>query len=270
MPGGGDDGLRQTTTMTIRFPAGRAAVLLAALVSTGCATKGDLRDLQTEMRNLAARQDSLMVELRRQNRTTQDSIRRTSDQLFETRGDVSVRLGGIENSIERLTEVVGQMQQGMVDMRDQLASGGGARGGSMGSNPLGGGDPARDAVADYNAAVRVYNMQQWTAARMGFEEFLQNHPRDEQVPAAYFYLGEVWVQLGEPENAIEAYETVIQYHIGSDQAPLARLGLGLTYLEQGETALARNQFETLINTWGDHEAADRAREALAGMGGRPS
>lgn len=209
-----------------------------------------------------------MTELRRQNRSTQDTIRQTSDQLFQIRGDVASRLTGIENSIERLSEVVGQMQQGMVDIRDQLGSGGGMRG-SGGGDPFGG-SSAGDAVADYNAAIRSYNMQSWTAARFGFDEFIQNYPSDELIPAAYYYLGETLVQLEQPEEAIEAYETVIQYHPNSEQAPLARLGLGLTYLEQGERSLARNQFETIVNTWPDHEAAGRAAEELAGMGGRPS
>ena len=65
-------------TMTIRYSAGRTfGVLLAALVVGGCATKGDLRDVQTEIRALSARQDSIMVELRRQEATTRDTLRQT-------------------------------------------------------------------------------------------------------------------------------------------------------------------------------------------------
>src|SRR5699024_7087004 len=118
--------------------------------------------------------------------------------------------------------------------------------------------------------IRSYNMSQWTAARFGFESFLEAYPSDDLVPSAYYYLGEVFVQLGDPDAAIEAYQMVTRNYPNSDQVPAARLGLGLTYRDQGESALARNQFETVINTWPDSEEAAAAREALAGMGGSPS
>lgn len=255
--------------MKIPFRLGRLATLLAVVATTGCATKGDLRDLQTEIRDLAVRQDSLLAEMRRQNRSTQDTIRQTSDQLFQIRGDVSSRLMAIEASIDRISEMVGQVQAGMVDLRDQVGSGAIGRSRSSGVDPMGGGSPG-DAIDLYNAAIRSYNMSQWTAARFGFESFLEAYPSDDLVPSAYYYLGEVFVQLGDPDAAIEAYQMVTRNYPNSDQVPAARLGLGLTYRDQGESALARNQFETVINTWPDSEEAAAAREALAGMGGSPS
>lgn len=259
------------TTMTkTRFPIRRLAALLAVLATTGCATKGDLRNLQLEIRNLGLRQDSLLAEIRSQTRSTQDTVRQTSDQLFQIRGDVSSRLLGLETSIDRLSEMVGQMQSGIVDLRDQVGSGAMGRSQrSLGGDPLGG-SSSGDAIDLYNAAIRSYNMSQWTAARFGFESFLEAHPSDDLVPSAYYYLGEVFIQLGDSEGAIEAYQMVTRNYPNSDQVPAARLGLGLTYLDQGETALARNQFETVINTWPNSEAAASAREALAGMGGLSS
>ncbi|MEQ9569987.1 MAG: tetratricopeptide repeat protein, partial [Longimicrobiales bacterium] len=242
--------------MTIRFPAGRAAVLLAALVSTGCATKGDLRDLQMELRAMAAQNDSLMTELRRQNRSTQDTIRRTSNQLFEIRGDVATRLGGIEDSLDRLAELVGQNQRTMASIRDQLEAGGrrGAGGGGF-DDPMGGGTSPSDAVDLYNAAVGSYQQGSYSAARFGFEEFIDTFPADSLVPNAWFYLAEALVQLQEPDEAIDAYQQVIQNWPNSDSVPQARVGLGLTYLEQGDTTEARIQFETVVNTWPGTDAA---------------
>lgn len=257
-------------TMTIRYSAGRTfGVLLAALVVGGCATKGDLRDVQTEIRALSARQDSIMVELRRQEATTRDTLRQTSNQLFEIRGDVARRLDNLEAAIDRLTELVGQTQRSLTSVRDQIESqprrAGGA--GDFGGAP-GGGSPA-DAVESYNAAVQSYNMGSFSAAQFGFEDFIAQFPGDELVPDAYFFLGEARVQLQDPEGAIEAYRQVIQMHPDSPRVPAARVGLGLTLLEQGEPEEARIQFETVIATWPDDEAAARAQEALDGMGGGP-
>lgn len=259
------------TTMTIRTPAGRTAVLLAALVSGGCATKGDIRNLRTEMQVLSARQDSLMVELQRQQQSTRDTLRQASNQLFEIRGDVASRLDALEVTLERLTELVGQTQRSLAAVRDQLESGSSrpvGGGGDVGVQGEGDGSPA-DAVDAYNAAVRAYNMEQFTAARFGFQDFIETFPGDDLVPDAWFFLGEALVQLQEPDSAIEAYRQVVQLHPDSPRAPEARVGIGLTLLEQGETTEARIQFDTVIATWPDTDAAARAREALAGMGGGP-
>ena len=263
-------------TMTIRFSAGRAAVLLAALLSTGCATKGDLRNIQTEMRALAVRQDSLMAELRRQNLSTRDTIRQASDQLFQIRGDVGSRLERIDVTLERLTEMVGQNQRTMASIRDQLESGarrtggGGGGGGDLGVPLSGGGSPA-DALDSYNAAIAMYNRGSYSTARFGFESFIDTFSGDPLVPDAYFFLGETLVQLQEPDEAIRAYPQVQQLYPSSARVPEAQLGIGLTHIDEGNTTEARIVLTRLVETYGNSaEHADvitRAREALSGLGG---
>jgi tol-pal system protein YbgF len=207
-----------------------------------------------------------MVELRRQESTTRDTLRETSNQLFEIRGDVARRLDNLEAAIERLTELVGQTQRSLTSVRDQIESqprrGGG--GGDFGG-AVGGGSPA-DAVESYNAAVQAYNSGQFTAAVFGFQDFIEQFAGDDLVPDAYFFLGEARVQVDDREGAIDAYQQVIQMHPNSTRVPSARVGLGLTLLEQGEPEAARIQFETVITTYPDSEAATRAQEALDGMG----
>ena len=263
-------------TMTIRFSAGRAAVLLAALVSTGCATKGDLRNIQTEMRSLAVRQDSLMAELRRQNLSTRDTIRQTSDQLFEIRGDVGSRLDRIETAIERLTELVGQSQRTMASIRDQMESGArrtGGGGGDLGVPVTGGGGSPADAVESYNVAIQAYQRGSYSAARYGFETFIETFASDELVPEAYYYLGETLVQLQEPEEAIRAYQQVQQLFPLDDRVAAAQLGIGLTHIDQGDTTEARIVLTRLVETYGESDlpahadAVTKARDALAGLGG---
>ena len=101
--------------------ASRAAALAAALLlSAGCATKRDLRDLRMEMRTLSARQDTILAALARQNAVTQDTLRQQTNQLFEIRGDVSRQLQRIMDDLARLTELTGQNQRAMASIRDQL------------------------------------------------------------------------------------------------------------------------------------------------------
>ena len=123
----------------------RAAALAAALlVSAGCATKGDLRDVSFEMQRLAARQDSLLAVLERQSALTQDTLRRQNNQLFEIRGDVSRQLQQILDELATLRELAGQNQRTIAGLRDQverLGRGGMASGPADPNESIVGGGP---------------------------------------------------------------------------------------------------------------------------------
>lgn len=261
------------------FPARGPLVLLAVLLFSGCATKGDLRDLQTEVRSLTARQDSLLMELRAQSLATQDTLRTTSNQLFDIRGQVVQLLRQIQSDQESLREMVREMQRSMVTMRDQLASsrrGGGVLpgpGSTTGGVMPGGratGGAAEDPVALYNAAVEQYQAQRYTAARTGFELFLDSYPDDpELTPFALFYLAETLVQQEEREAAVERYREVRERYPASDAVPEALYRMGLTFIELDREDEARDALERVVNTWPDSDAATLARVTLEELGGAP-
>src|SRR5690348_15440649 len=101
--------------------SGRAAAAAAALLlSAGCATKHDLRDLRLELQALSVRQDSLLAALGRQNSVTQDTLRQQTNQLFEIRGDIARQLRSLQESIDRLAELTGQNQRTIAAVRDQM------------------------------------------------------------------------------------------------------------------------------------------------------
>src|SRR5687767_13046262 len=110
---------------TIRLERfGRLAI--TALAFAGCATKGDIRSLQTEFRTelraIAARQDSVLAALRLQNAVMQDTLRTQSDQLFDFRGQIATQLQAIAQGMARLEAISGENQRGITSMRDQLAN----------------------------------------------------------------------------------------------------------------------------------------------------
>ena len=82
--------------MSFERPLRLALLALAALSLPACATKGDLRNVTTELRGLSARQDSLLITLERQALVTQDSLRGTTSQLFEIRGTVNQQLARLQ------------------------------------------------------------------------------------------------------------------------------------------------------------------------------
>ena len=110
------------------------STLAAASVLGGCAMKGDVRDLQLEIRSLAARQDSLLAELRQEALSTQDTLRTQSDQMFDFRGDINRSIRQVAESLARLEALAGENQRGIAQVRDQLANT--RRGSAPGVGPL--------------------------------------------------------------------------------------------------------------------------------------
>ncbi|HZD03418.1 MAG TPA: hypothetical protein VE173_00825, partial [Longimicrobiales bacterium] len=104
-------------------PASRALALLAVVSSAaGCATKGDLRNVRTEIRQLRATQDSILAELVRQRRMTADTLGNQSRTLSNLQGSVSQQLRDIADGVDQLRELAGQNSRDIAGIRDQMAA----------------------------------------------------------------------------------------------------------------------------------------------------
>lgn len=262
----------QEEMRTVRITRGssrsaRALLALAASLSVGaCATKGDLRNVQLEIRALAARQDSLIEELRREARSTQDTLRGQSLQLFDFRGEIFRNLRGISESLTRLEALAGENQRGISGIRDQMAnlrrSGGAAA--AEGAEPVAGGmEPAGgDAESIYNTAVGLFNRGSLATARTAFQQFLQAYPGHRLAPDAHFYLADILVQEDRVDDALEAFLEIPQLFPTAAKVPDAMYRTALLQIELGRSADARATLERVVNTYPNSGVATLAREKL--------
>ena len=247
--------------------ARRAAALAAALLlSAGCATKRDVRDLRTEMRALGARQDSILAQLARQNSATQDTLRRQTNQLFEVRGDVSRQLQRILEELTELRELAGQNQRTIAALRDQIetmrrpAAEPAMGEAIVGAEPMG--DPNAAQVM-YEAALERYQRgsQPTTALRM-LRDFVQQYPNHPNAPDARYYLADILVQQEELEDAIAAFNQIAELHPGSARVPDALYRVALLEIERGNRTRARQLLERIVESYPDSETVTLAREKL--------
>jgi len=95
---------------------------LIGLTVSGCATKGDVRNLQDEIRALAAQQRQTLEELSGLNLAVQDTLGRQSDAIFESRGDINRRLQGLDQELLTIQELLRMNQQSLMTIRDLLES----------------------------------------------------------------------------------------------------------------------------------------------------
>lgn len=269
------------------------AVATLTVVTTGCATKGDIRSLRTEVRTLADQQQELLESLQaleRFQRSSLDSLGTMSDVLFTLRGELNRQVLEIQEQLVTVQELTGQSQRSLAGLRDQIearrtaiiqentdapsnAAGGGAasQGGGGAQQPSGGGaqQPADGGAADaqelFTVAVSQYNRGSVTTARTAFERFLASYPNHRLAPDAHFYLAEIMAQENELEEALEAFLDIPELFPSADRVPQALYRAGRIHEELESTEDARALYQRVVNSYPDSGAAILADERLEAL-----
>ena len=240
----------------------------AAFMLGGCATKGDIRDMQAELHALTQRQDSLLVQLRMATMSTQDTLRTQSDQLFDFRGQVFQQLRAISQSLTTLEAMVGENQRGITGVRDQMANlrrtpttprpivgdeeGGEAIGGQVGGSP-------EDL---YQEAMGQFNRGSTSTARMAYQQFLQAYPTHDRAPDVHFYLADILVQEDQLDEAIVAFREIQELFPTAARVPDALYRIAMIQILQGDEDDAVETLERIVNTYPGTSAAFIAQDKL--------
>jgi len=250
--------------------------LAAVVVLGGCAMKGDVRLLQDEIRALAARQDSLLTELRAQTLSTQDTIRTQTDQMFDFRGDINQSIRQISQSLARLEALAGENQRGITQVRDQIAnmrrSPGATTAPARPDSMAGGGDQlvagaAGNPDAVWSAAVQQYERESYRAATAAFEQFIADFPSDARAAQGHYYLADILETQGRPEDALEEFRRLPSLYPTSEWVPNAMYrGARLVLEHVGDAAEAKAILERIVNTYPGTPTASLARDLLEEIG----
>lgn len=235
--------------------------LLLVLPLAACATKADIRDLGADIRSQNQAQAEQIEELLREQQLLNDSIRSLKAGQMDLRGTVLQRIAALQTEVGLLREITGMTQQELAALRDQAASRPAGQLGA-GSQP----DQTGEAAEIYGDALAQFHREGFAAARMGFESLVEEFPNHDLTPEARYYIGEILVEQGDPDEAIEAFLRIPEYHPSAERVPDALFRVGQLYHEQGDDATAREYLERLVNTWGETGAADLARELLREIG----
>ncbi len=253
-------------------PAGRRApgvrwallALVPCVLAAGCATKGDVRGLQEEIRELYSQQHLLLEELRAAQTDQEGRITELAVSLRDERGDIARQLAGLEDQLLTVQELSGLSQQQLAGLRDQLERDraqmrfGSADALLPGVAPAGG-DQAGEL---YTAALTQLQRGSLGAARLGFQQVVDQFGSHELAPDARYYLAEILEREGNAEEAVEAFLEVQEFHPTADRVPDALYRIGLIHLELGNPDDAEQFFERVVNTWPDSDAAELARSEL--------
>ena len=246
-----------------RAPSLSVAVGLLVLLG-GCATKSDVRDLQDEIRELYAQQQALLQQLRESQRAHQDSISGVARSLQDGRAETARRMTNIEDQLLTIQELAGLSQQQVASLRDQMERDRAQRTfgppGMFGASARARGSDQASEL--YEAAQTQFARGTLSAARVGFQQVVDQYGSHELAPEARYYLADILNQEGNPEDAIEAFLEIPEFHPTAPRVPDALYRVGRLQMELGNRDDAEEYFERVVNTWPDSGAADLAREEL--------
>lgn len=269
-----------------RHPAARGAIaaVAAAVALGGCATKSDIRQLQTEVREelraQAARQDSLMMFLQRQTASTQDTLRTQGDQLVDFRGDITRLLQSISQGMTRLEALVGENQRGIAALRNQRPGPGvavapgpetssgnpEAIAGAAGPETVAGVGGSGSAEQLYGIARDQHQRGSLSAAQQAYEQFLEEYPNNALAADAKFFLADILEQQDRPEDALEAFLEIPSLYPAASRVPEALYRAARLQADLGRTDDARDTANRIINTYPDSGMALLARDLLDELG----
>ncbi|MDX1568051.1 MAG: tol-pal system protein YbgF, partial [Longimicrobiales bacterium] len=258
-----------------------SAVVVLVLLAAGCATKGDIRSLRSEVQTLAVQQEEMLETIRAMQEaqtSSLDSLGAVSDVLFTLRGELNRQILEIQEQLVTIQELTGQSQRSLAGLRDQIearrsaitqqesvaADTSGQTGGPAAQQGGGGGGAggAADAQELYRVAVSQYNRGSVTTARAAFERFLNSYPNHQLAPDARYYLAEILYQENQLEDALAAFLEIPEIFPNAERVPRALYRAGVIQEELGNTGEARSLYERVVNTYPDSGVAILAEERL--------
>jgi tol-pal system protein YbgF len=263
----------------------RSVVASAAVLATlpACATKGQVRLLETEVRSMrveTGRRDSVRAAnlasvIALQQRILDSLVAgrealRTLDVRFQA--DVT----DIQRQLLQIQELTGQSQRRLSELKAQVdarAEQNQASGATQPPPPMDttnrvpaapGPTPTVTADQMYQGARQQLNRGAVGTARRGFQEFLRSYPTHELVPDALFYIGESFA-VESADSAVVYWTRVVGQYPRSGKASTALYKMGRIEEVRNNRVAAKGYYDRLLKEYPRSDEADLAREQLKNL-----
>jgi len=265
--------------------AARCLGIVLLLGVAGCATEGDFRSFQAEVRRELAQQDQQIRDLRRRVEELQAERSRGSKQL----ADQMAEMGALQREVASLRGQVDSMSQRgaggdevrrtQAQMRQELEALRRAveqLGGVVGGVPPAGGPvgpagpgpqvtpplPVEKAEELYKGAMVRFEEGDIPKAREGFQTVLSRFPDSNLADNAQFWVGECYFREGNFKQAILEYEKVISQYPKSAKVPAALFKQGMAFEKLGDLESARYLYSKVSKEYPESEQARMAEVRL--------
>ena len=242
----------------------------------GCATKGSVRRVETEiavLRTTVARQDSARAaELGRiialQQRIL-DSLATGRQALRQVRVELGQELLSVQEQLVQVQELTGQSQRRLSEVKRQLDD----RAEQLALDTTRAAPAAADTTGApavptpdqlYQTSLRELTRGSVATARVGFQEFARTFPTHTYMPSVLYYLGETFAATS-PDSAAFYYRQVTERFPDAQRSPTALYKTGLLAEQRGDRAGARTIYQRVLQQYPRSDEANLARDRLAAL-----
>ena len=116
----------------------------------------------------------------------------------------------------------------------------------------------------YQAAYAQMLKKQYGQAIQSFNDFLTQYPNSTSASDVHYWLGDLYLAQGQPDNASQQYRLVVNNN-NAGKRPDAMIKLGTILLAYGDSAHAKQLFQSVIKQYPGTQAATQASARLKNM-----
>lgn len=127
--------------------------------------------------------------------------------------------------------------------------------------------PIGRASSETQAYQQAYNLiaaNRYDDAIARFNQFLTQYPASTQIPDANYWLGQLYLLKGQPDQATQEFRKVINFK-NSPRVPDALRQLGVIYQANGDSAHAKQMFQRVVKDYPGTSAAIAAQKQIDSM-----
>ncbi len=181
--------------------------------------------------------------------------------------------GMVEEQAHRLDRMAAEQRQRYLDIDRRLTgqrpapdADPGADAGNAGARDSAAAAPQSEEAA-YEAAFALTRQRSFEAAIAAFQRLLKDYPTGTYAPNAYYWLGELYLALPEPqlELARSSFAQVVNAFPGHPKVPDAMYKLGVVYDRLGDADRARAYLERVQRDYPTSSAAKLAATYAAAL-----
>ncbi|HET7749315.1 MAG TPA: tetratricopeptide repeat protein [Terriglobales bacterium] len=218
--------------------------------------------------SLATLQGAIQEQLRQQGKEVIAPVANVGTKIDE----MATAFQQVQNSMADVTQRLGKLEQQMMDLKNAVSTmqspaavpppGGVAPSqGSAASGP-----PPISGEALYANANRDRLGGKADLALQEFTDYLKYYGEASLAPAAQFWIGNIYFDQGDNENALKAFDMVLEKYHDNNKTPDALYMKGRTLMKLDRRNAAAKEFQDLIRRYSGSDAATKARAQLKQMG----
>ena len=248
------------------------AVLLPAVLLSGCCTKRDIEEVKARLArvesnqqaatDLVARMDSLINSGAQADNQLRNELRYSVDALSEQMASL---LANYTDLMQRVEMLMSQQQQGPVVTR--LQSSQGAQQDVpppvvTDTDTVAPAAPAINCDSTYDDSFIHMRRSEYDTAIEGFLRFLESCPGHENISNAHYWIGECYYAVQKFNEAIEHFETLVKDFSNSPKIGQALYKIARSKEEQGKLGEAKTIFQQVIDEHPGTLEAEQAKQRL--------